>query len=41
MWLCAEQVEEMKLLGVTLDCKHIESMFVKMDRGIFDTPQSK
>ena len=34
-----EQVEETKLLGVTLDCKlscskYIDSMVVKMERGL-------
>ena len=46
-----EQVEETKLLGVTLDCKlswskRIDSMVVKMGRGLFiikrhHTPKSK
>jgi hypothetical protein len=52
--VAVEQVEETKLLGVTLDCKllrskHIDSMVVKMGRGLdvikrgsaFLTPHSK
>ena len=37
--VAVEQVEETKLLGVTLDCelswsKHIDSMVAKMGRGL-------
>ena len=52
--VAVEQVERTKLLGVTLDCKlswskHIDSMVVKMERGLsiikrwsdFLTPHSK
>jgi hypothetical protein len=52
--VAVEQVKETKLVGVTLDCKlswskHIDSMLVKMGRGLaiikrcsaFFTPHSK
>ena len=37
--VAVEQVEEAKLLGVTLDCKlswskHIDSIVIKMGRGL-------
>ena len=33
--VAVEQVEETELLGVTLECKHIVSIVVKIGRGMF------